>query len=192
MRFEPEQSESSESRDEELVHLILSQGSERAFRVLYARHAPRMYRVAWRMLGSETDAEDVLQESWLRACARLQGFEWRSLLGTWLTSIVVNVSRDLLEKRGRWMDVQLEENLVFAEAVDAPESVDLERAIAALPSGCRAAFILHDIEGYTHQEIAKQLGYTVGTSKSQVFRARRSLRRALGQADMEETKNVQE
>jgi RNA polymerase sigma-70 factor (ECF subfamily) len=151
-----------------------------------------MYRVAWRMLGSETDAEDVLQESWLRACARLQGFEWRSLLGTWLTSIVVNVSRDLLEKRGRWMDVQLEEHLVFAEAVDAPESVDLERAIAALPSGCRAAFILHDIEGYTHQEIAKQLGYTVGTSKSQVFRARRSLRRALGQADMEETKNVQE
>jgi RNA polymerase sigma-70 factor (ECF subfamily) len=70
--------------------------------------------------------------------------------------------------------------------------VDLERAIAALPSGCSAAFILHDIEGYTHQEIAKQLGYTVGTSKSQVFRARRSLRRALGQADMEETKNVQE
>jgi RNA polymerase sigma-70 factor (ECF subfamily) len=190
MRLEPKSMELSESTDEVLVHLVLESGSEGAFRVLYSRHSPRLFRIACRMLASESDAEDVLQESWLRASLRLGSFQWRSTLGTWLASIVVNVSRDALDRRGRWVDVELEEQLLCVEPVGGADPVDMERAVASLPAGCRAAFVLHDIEGFTHEEIAEQLGYTVGTSKSQVFRARRALRRLLGGTAVEESKNA--
>ena len=190
MRPESESTELSESPDEALVRLVLEQGSEEAFRTLYRRHAPRLYRIALRMLSSEADAEDALQECWLRASTRLRAFEWRSALSTWLVSIVVNVARDMLDRRGRWQDVELEDQLPFAAAVDAIGSLDMERAVAALPPGCRAAFVLHDIEGFTHEEIAAQLGYTAGTSKSQVFRARKALKRMLGGAEVEESNNA--
>jgi RNA polymerase sigma-70 factor (ECF subfamily) len=88
------------------------------------------------------------------------------------------------------VDVEIEEQLIAIESEAGGEPVDLERAIALLPAGCRAVFILHDIEGFTHQEIASQLGYSDGTSKSQLFRARRALRQYLSGTGLEETRNA--
>jgi RNA polymerase sigma-70 factor (ECF subfamily) len=187
MTLESESRRLQDATDRVLVRLILDQGSEPAFRALYQRHTPRLFRVAVRMLVTEADAEDAVQEAWIRAVDRLRDFEWRSAFGTWLTSIGVNIARDVLERRGRWQLVELEDDVLWQAGPAIPESIDLERAIASLPAGCRAAFVLHDIEGFTHEEIAHQLGYAAGTSKSQVFRARRALRRLLGGAAIEET-----
>ncbi len=191
MRLEPKSPVPPDADDQALVRLVLAEGSEAAFRVLYRRHAPRVYRVMLRMLGSESDAEDALQETWLRATDRLSAFAWRSQLGTWLTAIAVNVARDVLDRRGRWVDVELEEQMIIMESAGTGEPIDMERAIALLPAGCRAVFVLHDIEGYTHEEIAAQLGYTDGTSKSQLFRARRALRRLLNEAEVEESNHAE-
>ena len=182
---------SPDGDDRALVQMIVAKGSEEAFRELYGRHSPRIYRVLLRMLTAESDAEDVLQETWLRAVPRLFEFEWRASLNTWLTAIAVNIARDLLDKRGRWLDIDLEERMLVADGVESIESLDLERALAILPAGCRTVFVLHDIEGYTHEEIAAQLGYTSGTSKSQLFRARRALRRLLNEAEVEESNHAE-
>jgi RNA polymerase sigma-70 factor (ECF subfamily) len=190
MRLVPAQAEDDGPRDTELVAAVLASGSETAFRALYRRHSPRIYRVLLRMLASETDAEDALQDAWLRASVQLRAFEWRSSLGTWLTAIAVNIARDMLERRGRWIQLDLDEDLLPGVPERPGEPLDLERAMAALPPGCRAAFVLHDIEGYTHDEIAEMLGYTQGTSKSQVFRARRTLRRLLSGIQEEESRNA--
>lgn len=175
--------------DDALVQLVLADGSELAFRALHRRHAPRAYRVAFRMLGVQADAEDAVQEMWLRAVPRLAGFTWRSALSTWLIAITVNVCRETLARRGRWNMVDMDEDVIAIEPADTRQTLDLERAIARLPAACRAAFVLHDIEGFTHEEIGEHFGYTAGTSKSQVFRARRALRRMLGGSDAEVRKN---
>jgi RNA polymerase sigma-70 factor (ECF subfamily) len=164
--------------DESLVRQIVADSSEIAFRELYQRHNGRLYRIAFRMTSSEADAEDVMQEMWFRAVKSLPQFEWRSALSTWLAAIVINVAREHLQRRGRWDVLELPDTL--AAATVAPIDGDIERAIAALPPGARSAFVLHDIEGFTHEEIAQQLHWVTGTSKTQLFRARRALRRMLG------------
>jgi RNA polymerase sigma-70 factor (ECF subfamily) len=164
--------------DELLVRAVVVDGSEVAFRALYARHTARLFRIARRMTASELDAEDAIQETWLRAFQRVDRFEWRSSLSTWLAGIAINVAREQLQRAGKWDTVELSDSLQDMGA--PPLSPDIERAIAALPSGARAAFILHDIEGFTHEEIAGQLGWVAGTSKTQLFRARRALRVSLG------------
>jgi RNA polymerase sigma-70 factor (ECF subfamily) len=192
MRLQPKSDALSGESDETLVQAILSEGSEEAFRRLYRRHSPRLLLLLTRLLGSDSDAEDALQEAWLRATTRLQSFAWRSAFATWLTAIGVNVARDELDRRGRWIAVAIEEDVLVVGASELHEPIDLERAVAMLPPGGRAAFVLHDMEGFTHEEIALQLGYTVGTSKSQLFRARRTLRRLLNGIAVEETRNAGE
>jgi RNA polymerase sigma-70 factor (ECF subfamily) len=186
MALAPESNPLRGASDEALVALVLAEGSEIAFRVMYDRHAPRLHRVACLMLASETDADDVVQETWIRALARLDAFAWRSALGTWLTAITINLTRDVLARQKRWVDVELDEELMRDDGNGVAVPVELEGAIALLPPGCRAAFVLHDVEGFTHQEIGEQMGYTAGTSKSHVFRARRILRRLLSGAEVEE------
>jgi RNA polymerase sigma-70 factor (ECF subfamily) len=190
MRLEPSAAERDGRGDEELVAGILATGSEEAFRVLYRRHSPRIYHVLLRMLASDADAEDALQETWLRCSTQLGTFAWRSALSTWLTSIAVNIARNMLERRGRWAETELVDDVLPESGEAIGEPLDFERALAVLPPGCRAAFVLHDIEGYTHEEIAEMLGYTDGTSKSQVFRARRTLRRLLSGVQEEESRNA--
>jgi RNA polymerase sigma-70 factor (ECF subfamily) len=180
-RRQPKTIESSElATDEVLVRSILNDGSETAFRALYNRYVSRLYHVAFRILQSSADSEDAVQETWLRAMLKLREFEWRSALGTWLTGITVNVAREQLQRRGRWNPVELTEDVGIV--VPVADTTDLERAIAQLPPGARAAFVLHDVEGFTHEEIAESLGWTSGTSKTQLFRARRALRRMIGEA----------
>jgi len=175
--------------DRELVARFLARRDEEAFRALFRRYSPRLLATALRLVGgNHGDAEDVVQETWTRAMRRLVGFEWRSSLSTWLQSIVINCARERwriatwesLDGRDR-VETEGREDLrtphpALRSTHGASEAIDLERAVAALPEGYRAVFVLHDVEGYTHAEIAALCGISEGTSKSQLFHARRALR----------------
>ncbi len=165
--------------DQNLAERILTVGDESAFRELYRRHTPRLYLLVLRMLGGdEPEAEDVVQETWIRATGNLGTFRWESKFETWLTGIGLNLCRNRL--RGRKPVGELDERVIpGATPRGRDEGIDLERAISALPPGYRAVLILHDLEGFKHSEIAEQLGVTEGTTKSQLWSARRRLRRLL-------------
>ena len=171
-------------RDRQLAERVLA-GDETAFRGLYRRHTPRLLQFALRLLGGdETEAEDVVQDTWIKAVEKLETFRWESELSTWLHAIALNVSREALRRRGGRREVEWPEDDVPAAAPPPEhlEPVDLERAIAALPSGYRTVLVMHDVEGHTHEAIAEQLGVTPGTTKSQLFRARRAVRALLAPA----------
>ncbi len=139
-------------------------------------------------------AEDLLQDIFLTAHRKLDRYRGESSLGTWLFRVATNVCLDHLRSRSN-RNAQLTSE--FDEAVSPDElaagsagpvmgvvdRMDLERALADLPPGCRAVFVLHDVEGFEHREIAEQLGVAEGTSKSQLHKARLRLRRALTTPD---------
>lgn len=166
--------------DRELVEAVVVSGDEIAFRELYRRHTPRLYQLVLRLVGSEQDAEDVVQEAWIRATEGAAHFRWESGFNTWLTGIAINRFKELLRKRNRWPQISLEQ---VSEPEVRPdrvgERVDLEKALSLLPLGYRTVLILHDLEGFRHEEIAEQLGIAPGTSKSQLFHARRHVRALL-------------
>ena len=169
--------ETAAPTDRALAEAVLLTGDERAFRDLYRRHTPRLFQVVLRVVGgAEHDAEDVVQETWIRATEKLSTFRWESAFATWLTGIGLTVARQSLRTRGRWVDL---DEAPEPSRPPKGEQIDLERAIALLPAGYRAVLVLHDVEGYRHEEIGEMLGIAPGTSKSQLFNARRSLRRVL-------------
>jgi RNA polymerase sigma-70 factor (ECF subfamily) len=170
----------SEVPDRGLAEALLERGDEKAFRELYRRHTPRLFQFVLRLLGgAEVDAEDVVQETWLRAAQHLGNFRWESSLSTWLGGIGLNVCRDLWRKRnGRDLDWDASSEAPVAGA-RSDEWIDLERAMTLLPVGYRTVLILHDLEGYTHDEIGERLGIATGTSKSQLSCARRAVRAML-------------
>jgi RNA polymerase sigma-70 factor (ECF subfamily) len=164
--------------DRTLAEAVARSGDERAFRTLYRRHSPMLYPFALRVLGgSVADAEDVVQETWIRAVRQLGNFRWESSLRTWLTAITLNLSREVLRKRGRERTEEITDGMAIeSRPTRLSERLDLERALARLPEGYRTVLVLHDIEGFTHEEISRQLSIAVGTSKSQLFDARRAMR----------------
>jgi len=163
-----------------LVARLIRRRDRRAFGILYERHTPYLYRLALRLsAGDSPSAEDAVHDAWFRAVPRLPGFAWRSSLRTWLAGFVVNAIRE----RSRAEPESLPSAPVLP-ADDLPlaatcDRVDLERALATLPVGFREILVLHDVEGYTHEEIAALRGIEPGTSKSQLSRARAAMRRAL-------------
>jgi RNA polymerase sigma-70 factor (ECF subfamily) len=153
-----------------------------AFETVYKQHAPRIYALATRMAGSPDQGEDLLQEIFLQAHRKLASFKGDAALGTWLYRLAVNHCLDFVRSRQARMG-KLTDTLdveTAAQPVARRETpiarIDLERALERLPEGCREAFVLHDIEGYDHREVAEMLGIAEGTSKSQVFKARMKLR----------------
>ena len=174
----------SELDDRELVARFLRSRDEAAFRAIYRRHTPALYALALRLLAPRTlDAEDVIQEAWIRAVERLGRFRWEAALRTWLGGIVVNCCRERLREGWRW-EPSIDDGSEGSPDAEAPPlelTIDVDRALAALPAGCRGVFVLHDVEGRTHQEIGLLLGISAGTSKSQLFHARRRLRALLEQ-----------
>ncbi|HYS25929.1 MAG TPA: RNA polymerase sigma factor [Vicinamibacterales bacterium] len=163
-------------------------GDADAFEELYRQHARRLFSLVVRMIGSVEDAEDLLQEVFLQAHRKLAGFRGESTLGTWLYRLTMNHCLDHLRGRQARMsratdsldDEGTAEPMAPAPAVPpAISRMDLETAIGALPPGSRAAFLLHDVEGFEHREIAGILGVSEGTSKSQVHKARLKLRAML-------------
>ena len=159
--------------ERKLVKAFVRSGDEEAFRSLYRMHAPVMYRIALRMLAGSDEAQDVVQNSWLRAARSLSVFRWESSLGTWLVGITINCAR---ESRRRHADRIEPPDLCAAGPPNQALRIDLERAIASLPDRYREVLVLHEIEGYKHREIAELLGIDEGTSKSHLHRARRALR----------------
>lgn len=135
------------------------------------------------MAGDDRDAEEAVQEAWIRAAGRLEAFAWRSSLGTWLTGITINVCRNLIRRRqARLQPVALEPSRTPKSTGPGPvgdQRIDLERAISLLPPKYRQVLVLHDVEGYTHREISTFLDIEIGTSKSQLFRARKAMRELL-------------
>jgi RNA polymerase sigma-70 factor, ECF subfamily len=163
-------------------------GSAEAFEELYREHSARLYSLALRMTGSPEEAEDLLQEVFLQAHRKLRSFRGDSSLGTWLYRLAMNRCLDHLRSRqakiGRATDSldadTAQEPAAPGPAIPTPVSrLDLERAISQLPEGCRAVFLLHDVEGFDHGEVAAILGISEGTSKSQVHKARVKLRAML-------------
>jgi len=160
-------------------------GDVDAFEELYRQHARRLFSLVLRMIGSADDAEDLLQEVFLQAHRKLAGFRGESTLGTWLYRLTMNHCLDHLRGRQAKMSRatdSLDDEDAAEPAARAPvvpsaiSRMDLERAIDTLPEGCKAAFLLHDVEGFEHREIAEILGISDGTSKSQVHKARMKLR----------------
>jgi RNA polymerase sigma-70 factor, ECF subfamily len=146
---------------------FLRNRTERSFRVLYARHTAAMLGLATRLL--QHDAEDAVQDAWVRAIAALPRFAWRSTLRTWLCGFVVNCCRE--RSRMRTLDPEID------DIVDPRnDTIDVERALASLPAAAREVFVLHEIYGYTHEEIGEIAGIDAGTSKSQLHNARRTFR----------------
>jgi len=163
-------------------------GDLAAFEELYKAHAGKLFSVACRMVGNPADAEDLLQEIFLSAHRKLDGFRGESALGTWLYRLATNHCLDYLRSRAARTN-QLTDTLDDDRGqVDPPRGglaersitkMDLERALAQLPEGCRAAFVLHDVQGLEHREVGEALGIAEGTSKSQVHKARLRLRAIL-------------
>jgi RNA polymerase sigma-70 factor (ECF subfamily) len=159
-----------------------------AFEELYRAHAGKLFSVACRMLGNPADAEDLLQEIFLSAHRKLESFRGESALGTWLYRLATNHCLDYLRSRAartNQVTDALEDDAGQFEpggrtlAEQTVTKMDLERALARLPEGCRAAFVLHDVQGLEHKEVAQALGIAEGTSKSQVHKARHRLRALL-------------
>ena len=153
-----------------------------AFESMYREHSARIYSMATRMAGSPQDGEDLLQEIFLQAYRKLGSFKGESSLGTWLYRLALNHCLDYVRSRRAKMN-RLTETLDAEQSIEPVAArqtpiakMDLERAIERLPDGCREAFVLHDVEGFDHKEVAKLLGIAEGTSKSQVFKARMKLR----------------
>jgi RNA polymerase sigma-70 factor (ECF subfamily) len=162
-------------------------GEVDAFEVLYRQHAGRIFALACRLAGSVDQGEDLLQEIFLQAYRKLDSFKGESALGTWLYRLAVNHCLDFVRSRQA-------RNSQVTDTLDGERSfepmavretpiprIDLDRAIARLPAGCREAFVLHDVEGFDHKEVGQLLGIAEGTSKSQVFKARTKLRAWLRQ-----------
>jgi RNA polymerase sigma-70 factor (ECF subfamily) len=169
--------------DRDLIAAVLAHGNEQAFRELYRRHTPRLLGFVSRLLsGAKSDSEDVVQEVWIRACERLQQFKWQSAFSTWLLGIGFNVARDSLRRRKKSEATTADR---FYEpsnpAIDHEVRIDLERAIQMLPVDYRIVLVLHDVEGMKHHEIAERLDIPLGTTKSQLFRARKMIRRILSE-----------
>jgi RNA polymerase sigma-70 factor (ECF subfamily) len=171
--------------DSELIAEVL-RGDVAAERRLYDAHVDRIYRLAWRMAGDETLARDFTQDTFIRAFDRLADFRGDSSLATWLHSIAVSVILNGLKKvkriHGREVaGDELPEVAIPTREAEPDLKVRLKRAIESLPDGYRTVFVLHDVEGYTHEEIASALGIQPGTSKAQLFRARARLRTELAE-----------
>jgi RNA polymerase sigma-70 factor, ECF subfamily len=161
-------------------------GDARAFERLYRVHVDRVFSLCVRMSGDRTLAEELTQDCFVRAWERLASFRGESAFGTWLYRLAVNVVLNARKTAGRarkrFVTEEEDEPSGERETHRTPNPgtiLDLETAVAALPPGARRVFVLHDVQGYRHEEIAEMLGITSGGSKAQLHRARLLLRGAL-------------
>lgn len=158
-------------------------GDERAMRLLWSRHAPHIDAVVRRLVGDPDLAADIAQDVWIQIFRALPSYRGESRFGTWAHRIAVNRTLNALRKARRLATIEtpIEDDTASVES-DSERSMlaaTIEEAARQLSPGARTVFILHDVEGYTHEEIAQELGITSGGSKSQLFKARAKLRKLL-------------
>jgi RNA polymerase sigma-70 factor (ECF subfamily) len=180
---------------------LAKSGDGHAFELLYTMHKRRVYSLCLRMTSNTAEAEDLTQEAFLQLYRKIATFRGESAFSTWLHRLSVNVVLMHLRKKGL-PEVSLEETIepqqedgpkkdigardnVLAGSIDR---VNLERAIESLPPGYRIIFVLHDIEGYEHNEIAEMMGCSIGNSKSQLHKARMKLRDLLKTRTLEKAR----
>ena len=159
------------------------EGDERALRSLWSQHAPHIDAVVRRLVGDDDLAADIAQEVWIQIFRALPSYRGDAQFGTWAHRIAVNRTLNALRRTRRLakLEADIEDDVASVEP-DGERNLlmqSIEEAAAKLAPGARTVFILHDIEGYTHEEIAESLGITAGGSKSQLFKARAKLRRLL-------------
>jgi len=170
--------------DNELVKLART-GDGGAIRTLYQRHARRVFAVVRRMAGDDALAEDWAQEAWVRVIRALPTFRGESQFSTWLHRIAVNSAlhgRRSRERKAGRETVMDDSYAARPTGGDALLKLKLEQAMDRLPEGMRRVLVLHDVEGYTHEEIGEMLGVNPGTCKSQLFKARAKMRNLLSPA----------
>ncbi|MEM9406401.1 MAG: RNA polymerase sigma factor [Acidobacteriota bacterium] len=155
------------------------EGDTGAFEALYRSSVAQVYGACRRLTRDDAQAEDATQRAYLRAWERLDDYRGDGSFTAWVRRIAVHLLID--ERRRTWREPLCADEQIFEAVPAAPRrssaaAVDLERAVRSLPDGARQVFALHDIEGFTHAEIAELLGVSIGTTKTQLFRARRALR----------------
>ena len=177
---------SSEITDDTTDVARAASGDRQAFERLYRKHESRVYSLCARMAGSATKGEELTQDVFVRTWEKLPQFRGESAFSTWLHRLAVNVVLNARQTEGR-ASSRIQEGDVsderWTETGRMPlhiERMDLQQAIAKLPPGARRVFVLHDVEGFKHEEIAELCGITAGGSKAQLHRARMLLREALG------------
>ena len=166
---------------------LAAAGDRRAFERLYRANVNRVYSLCARMVTDRARAEELTQDVFVRAWDKLQLFRGESSFSTWLHRMAVNVVLNARKSEGRlrskFEDTDEDQGLdalpSYASSIGAGEMLDIEAAIAKLPPGARKVFVLHDVEGFKHEEIAEQLGVTTGATKAQLHRARLLLRQSL-------------
>lgn len=169
--------------DRELIGQVLA-GDPSAERALYDAHVSRVFRLVYRMAGDLDRAQDYVQETFIRAFQRLGEFRGESALSTWLCSIAISITLNGIRKTRRIGEREVTLDQLPPVSTTRKEAepdlkARLSQAIDDLPEGYRTVFLMHEVEGYTHEEIGDVLGVQPGTSKAQLFRARAKLREAL-------------
>jgi len=173
--------------DKELARLAAA-GDAAAFEEIYGRYRRYVYSVALRMTGNEADAEDLTQDSFVAVLRWVGGFRGEASFTTWLYRLVVNQVRMHFRYRSKRPEEQTSYGELLERAPDVAcrahsrqviDRLAIEKAMRRLPAGYRAAFILYDVEGHRHEEVARLMGWKAGTSKSQLHRARVGLREML-------------
>jgi RNA polymerase sigma-70 factor (ECF subfamily) len=160
-------------------------GDQRAFESLYRIHAGRVHGLCLRLSGDPAEARALTQDVFVRVWRKLDSWRAEGPFGAWLRRLTVNVALEDRRRRSReskWLVPDGEERMqrgVSIRGSDPQPAIDLERAMARLPEGARTAFVLHDVEGFRHREIAKMTGLAEGTIKAQLHRARKLLREAM-------------
>ncbi|HEU4391265.1 MAG TPA: RNA polymerase sigma factor [Blastocatellia bacterium] len=172
------------------VDAALTGDAMSGFEQLYKKHYRRVYSICLRMTGNVAEAEDLTQEVFIQLHRKLGSFRGEAAFTTWLHRLTVNqvlmhfrkrsVRSELTTEDGEVPD-SVDPDTVNPESMPIVDRIALESAIGKLPPGYRTVFVLHDVEGYEHEEIAKLLGCSAGTSKSQLHKARLKLRRLLRQ-----------
>jgi RNA polymerase sigma-70 factor, ECF subfamily len=192
-------SQASDKENEAKIIQRATEGDPAAFECIYRSHCKRVYAVCLRMVGDTTEAEDLTQEAFLLLFRKIHTFRGESVFSTWLHRLVVNTVLMHLRKKslpvvsmetGPAPDGEATPSSVEIAASDlllegSIDRINLGRCVAQLPAGSRAIFVLHDIQGYQHREIAEMLGRSEGVSKSQLHRARKRLRELLHEIQRE-------
>ena len=180
--------DSVESDGDHALVRAAGSGDTRAFEALYRKHSRRVFAVVWRLSGGQAArAEDLVQEAFIRAWQALPKFRFESAFSTWLHRLAVNTALMDIRSRAGNEDRETDDSPLEIMATHdtagqrTSQRIDLERAVATLPERARAVLVLHDVEGWKHEEIAAELGMAVGSSKAQLHRARNLLRTRLGE-----------
>jgi RNA polymerase sigma-70 factor, ECF subfamily len=181
-------SDEKSNRPDEEFALLAAQGDAAAFEEIHSRYHRFVYSVAFRMTGNAADAEDLTQDSFVSVLRWVGSFRGEVSFTTWLYRLVANQVKMHFRRRNRRQEEQTDDGGIVerghgisrrGETDRAIDRLAIEEAARSLPPGYRAAFILHDVEGYGHEEVAQRMGWTAGTSKSQLHRARAGLRKLL-------------